>query len=104
MGRSTGGVADLFNADTRSMLMVFIGISKGAEIDSLITERMGVSEAVISNVIFCHQEDAAWPLGTAKDLKDKFDAIFSATRHVVAPRGPLYADRSTGGRAFFKKC
>lgn len=59
--------------------------SRCAEIDSLITERMGVSEAVISHVIFCHQEDSAWPLGTAKDLKDKFDAIFSATRYTKAP-------------------
>ena len=58
--------------------------SRCAEIDSLIVERMGVSEAVISNVIFCHQEDSAWPLGTAKDLKDKFDAIFSATRYTKA--------------------
>eukprot|EP00729_Bicosta_minor_P009833 gene9833-29973_t len=47
--------------------------SRCAEIDSLITERMGVSE-----------EDSAWPLGTAKDLKDKFDAIFSATRYTKA--------------------
>ncbi|CAD7012324.1 unnamed protein product [Ceratitis capitata] len=37
---------------------------------------MGVSKAIINNVLFCHQEDSNWPLDESKKLKDKFDAIF----------------------------
>ena len=46
--------------------------------------RLGVSKAVIENVIFCHQEDANWPLSEGKVLKTKFDQIFSATRYIKA--------------------
>ena len=46
--------------------------------------RLGVSKAVIDNVIFCHQEEANWPLSEGKVLKTKFDEIFSATRYIKA--------------------
>lgn len=46
--------------------------------------RLGVSKAVLDNVIFCHQEDACWPLSEGKTLKTKFDAIFAATRYIQA--------------------
>lgn len=42
---------------------------------------MGVSKAILNNVIFCHQEDSSWPLDEAKKLKDKFDAIFGTTEY-----------------------
>lgn len=42
---------------------------------------LGVSEAIINNVLFCHQEDSSWPLGTDKELKEKFDAIFGTTKY-----------------------
>lgn len=42
---------------------------------------MGVSKAIIDNVLFCHQEDSSWPLGTDKELKEKFDAIFGTTEY-----------------------
>jgi len=41
---------------------------------------LGVSKAVLENVIFCHQEDSYWPLAGAAALKKKFDAIFEATK------------------------
>lgn len=44
---------------------------------------LGVSKAVLNNVIFCHQEDSNWPLSEGKALKQKFDEIFSATRFVT---------------------
>jgi DNA repair protein RAD50 len=40
---------------------------------------MGVTKAIISNVVLCHQEDSNWPLDEAKKLKEKFDAIFGTT-------------------------
>ena len=63
---------------------VFAPHSKCAEIDKLIPELMGVSQAVLQNVIFCHQEESNWILGEPKVLKDKFDAIFASTRYSKA--------------------
>ncbi|CRL00740.1 CLUMA_CG013996, isoform A [Clunio marinus] len=42
---------------------------------------MGVSKAILNNVIFCHQEDSCWPLDEGKKLKEKFDAIFGTTEY-----------------------
>ena len=58
--------------------------SKCAEVDKIVPELMGVSSAVLQNVIFCHQEESNWILGEPKILKDKFDAIFASTRYSKA--------------------
>ncbi|XP_030837044.1 DNA repair protein RAD50 [Strongylocentrotus purpuratus] len=58
--------------------------SRCAEIDREMVESLGVSKPVLSNVIFCHQEDANWPLSDGKTLKGKFDEIFAATRYIKA--------------------
>ncbi|NXN09708.1 RAD50 protein, partial [Indicator maculatus] len=58
--------------------------SKCAEIDREMITALGVSKAVINNVIFCHQEESNWPLSEGKALKQKFDEIFSATRYIKA--------------------
>lgn len=42
---------------------------------------MGVSKAIINNVLFCHQEDSSWPLDEGKKLKEKFDEIFGTTEY-----------------------
>jgi DNA repair protein RAD50 len=44
---------------------------------------LGVSKAILENVIFCHQEDSSWPLSEPSALKKKFDDIFEATKWVV---------------------
>lgn len=49
--------------------------------DIEIPQLLGVSKAVLENVIFCHQEDSYWPLAEASTLKKKFDDIFEATRY-----------------------
>lgn len=51
--------------------------------DREIPALMGVSKAVIENVIFVHQDEANWPLQDPSTLKKKFDDIFSATRYVL---------------------
>ena len=51
--------------------------------DSEIPHLLGVSRAVLDNVIFCHQEDSYWPLSEPATLKKKFDDIFEATKYVV---------------------
>ncbi|NWR14752.1 RAD50 protein, partial [Emberiza fucata] len=58
--------------------------SKCAEIDREMINALGVSKAVLNNVIFCHQEESNWPLSEGKALKQKFDEIFSATRYIKA--------------------
>lgn len=52
-----------------------------ADITSECCQLMNVSPAVLNNVIFCHQENSAWPLDEGKKLKEKFDEIFDAERY-----------------------
>ncbi len=40
-----------------------------------------VSQAILENVVFCHQEDASWPMQDGALLKKKFDDIFESTRY-----------------------
>jgi DNA repair protein RAD50 len=54
--------------------------TKCAEMDMEIPHLLGVSKAVLENVIFCHQEDSYWPLAEPSALKKKFDDIFEATK------------------------
>lgn len=58
--------------------------TKCAELDEEMPRLLGVSRAVLDNVIFCHQEDSNWPLSDASTLKKKFDDIFDATRYTKA--------------------
>lgn len=51
------------------------------DINVTMCEAMGVSKAILNNVIFCHQEDSNWPLDEGKKLKEKFDAIFGTTEY-----------------------
>lgn len=55
-----------------------------AELDAEIPLHLGVSRAVLENVIFCHQEESFWPLSEPSILKKKFDDIFAATRYTRA--------------------
>ena len=55
-----------------------------AELDTIIPQYLGVSKAILDNVIFCHQEESLWPLGDAKALKIKFDEIFEALKYTKA--------------------
>ncbi|KAF5382729.1 hypothetical protein D9615_002851 [Tricholomella constricta] len=58
--------------------------TKCAEMDTEIPQLLGVSKAVLENVIFCHQEESYWPLAEPSALKKKFDDIFEATRYTKA--------------------
>lgn len=51
------------------------------DIDIQCRQIIGVSPAIINNVIFCHQENANWPLADGKKLKEKFDEIFDAVTY-----------------------
>ncbi|KAF3321332.1 DNA repair protein RAD50 [Carex littledalei] len=55
-----------------------------ADMDGEIPSLMGVSKAILENVIFVHQEESNWPLQDPFTLKKKFDDIFSATKYTKA--------------------
>ena len=57
---------------------------KCADINAEVPILMGVSKAILENVVFVHQEDSNWPLGEGAVLKKKFDDIFSATKYTKA--------------------
>ncbi|RWS05527.1 hypothetical protein B4U79_10117 [Dinothrombium tinctorium] len=56
--------------------------AKCVDIEHEMPTLLGVSKAVLTNVIFCHQEDSNWPLSESKVLKEKFDAIFGSLSYV----------------------
>ncbi|CAM9695145.1 unnamed protein product [Ascophyllum nodosum] len=57
---------------------------KCTELDKHIPLRLGVSKAILENVVFCHQEDASWPLQEGAVVKKKFDDIFESARYTKA--------------------
>ncbi|KAL7749709.1 DNA repair protein rad50 [Sorochytrium milnesiophthora] len=58
--------------------------SRCSDLDAEMPIHLGVSQAVLENVIFCHQEESNWPLADPKTLKVKFDAIFASSRYTKA--------------------
>ena len=57
---------------------------KCSELDRQIPDLIGVSGAVLENVIFCHQEESDWPMQDGATVKKKFDDIFDSTRYSKA--------------------
>ncbi|XP_076257422.1 DNA repair protein rad50 [Rhynchophorus ferrugineus] len=55
--------------------------SRCADINSYCSQKLNVSKAMLNNVIFCHQENSAWPLDEGKKLKEKFDEIFGSSEY-----------------------
>lgn len=55
-----------------------------AELDAEVPAHLGVSRAILDNVLFCHQEDACWPLSEPAALKKRFDDIFAAAKYTRA--------------------
>ncbi|RVX72629.1 hypothetical protein B0A52_04026 [Exophiala mesophila] len=58
--------------------------SRVAALDQLMPLALGVSTAVLDNVIFCHQDESLWPLSDPATLKKKFDEIFEAQKYTKA--------------------
>lgn len=57
---------------------------KCGELDRHIPDLLGVSRAILDSVVFCHQEEANWPLQEGAELKKRFDAIFESARYTKA--------------------
>ena len=58
--------------------------SRTAELDQILPQYLGVSKAVLDNVIFCHQDESLWPMSEPLTLKKKFDEIFEALKYTKA--------------------
>lgn len=58
--------------------------SRVAELDHILPQYLGVSEAVLDSVIFCHQDESLWPMSEPGVLKKKFDEIFEAMKYTKA--------------------
>ena len=58
--------------------------SRVAELDQIMPQYLGVSKAVLDNVIFCHQDESLWPMSEPSALKKKFDEIFEALKYTKA--------------------
>jgi DNA repair protein RAD50 len=58
--------------------------SRVAELDQIMPQYLGVSTAVLDNVIFCHQDESLWPMSEPSVLKKKFDEIFEALKYTKA--------------------
>jgi DNA repair protein RAD50 len=50
------------------------------EIDKQMPELLGVSRAVLENVVLCHQEESLWPFSDNMTLKKVFDELFDTAR------------------------
>ena len=54
------------------------------ELDKQVPTLLGISKAILDNVLFVHQEEASWPLMEGAVLKKRFDEIFDSTRYTKA--------------------
>lgn len=54
------------------------------ELNRYVPQYLGVSRAVLDNVIFCHQDESLWPMSEPSLLKKKFDEIFEALKYTKA--------------------
>lgn len=73
-------LTQLANADDKTKKHESMSL-RNANTDQAVSLFMGVSKAIINNVLFCHQEDSCWPLDEGKKVKTKFDAIFGITEY-----------------------
>lgn len=55
-----------------------------SNINQEVPYSMGVTKAILENVIFVHQEESNWPLSDASSVKKRFDDIFAATKYTKA--------------------
>ncbi|GAW81962.1 DNA repair protein RAD50 [Plasmodium gonderi] len=50
--------------------------NKCVDINNHIPKLMGVSKALLENVILCHHEESLWPFSESVKIKKKFDELF----------------------------
>lgn len=54
--------------------------------DEEVPRQLGVSKAILENVIFCHQEDSNWPLAEPAALKKvSLGLCYAGRRLTIVP-------------------
>eukprot|EP00879_Flechtneria_rotunda_P006310 GHRR01006632.1.p1 GENE.GHRR01006632.1~~GHRR01006632.1.p1 ORF type:complete len:729 (+),score=251.26 GHRR01006632.1:230-2416(+) len=79
--KSLDATLQAYNKDTNQKEAITY---RCADINAMVPSVMGVSKAVLDNVIFVHQEESNWPLAEGATIKKKFDEIFAATKYTKA--------------------
>lgn len=72
---------------------------KCADLDKQMPELLGIAAPILDNVVFCHQEESAWPLQEGATLKKKFDDIFDSTRYTKALEAITKTKKELNGRS-----
>lgn len=52
-----------------------------AEIEKQIPQLLGISKAVLENIVFCHQDESLWPFSDNSNLKSIFDEMFETKKY-----------------------
>lgn len=55
--------------------------NKISDVDKLVPIYLDSFPSILENIIFCHQEEMAWPVGDPVILKRKIDEIFGNTKY-----------------------
>jgi DNA repair protein RAD50 len=71
---------------------------KCTELDKEVPALLGIGKAIIDSVLFCHQEEASWPLQDPATLKKRFDDIFDSTRYTKALDAFKKTEKELNGR------
>ncbi|KAM0673337.1 DNA repair protein rad50 [Gurleya vavrai] len=58
--------------------------NKCVNIENEIQHHLGVSSAILQNVIFCHQEESNWILSEPGNVKKRLDDIFATSKYSKA--------------------
>jgi len=45
---------------------------------------LGISKAILDNIVFCHQDESLWPFSDNNTLKGIFDELFDTKRFTKA--------------------
>jgi DNA repair protein RAD50 len=89
------GVIKTTNDDNQQVSLPF----RCSDMDRMIPENLGVSPAILENVIFVHQEESNWPLQEGAVLKKKFDDVFESTRYTKALEALAKTKKDTQAKA-----
>uniref|UniRef100_A0A0C9QJL4 Rad50_1 protein n=1 Tax=Fopius arisanus TaxID=64838 RepID=A0A0C9QJL4_9HYME len=76
--KTLDGAVVVYNPKTKKETQL---TNRCADLDVEVMHALGVSKAILNHVIFCHQDDANWPLDENKVIKERFDAILETTNY-----------------------
>ncbi|EAN32440.2 AAA domain protein [Theileria parva strain Muguga] len=76
---------------------------KTTDMDMAVPLLMGMSKALLDNVIFCHQDENNWPLDDPSKIKSRFDDLLETSRYTKALQSIQRAKREQEDMIILKK-